>query len=81
MKLNPEFITNCISILLILSFLLVFFTPDLILSDTTTTGGDMGSHYVLAHYMKNYLLPHKKLIGWYPHWMAGTPMFQFYFAP
>jgi len=81
MKLNLEFVANCVSILLILSFLLIFFTPDLILSNTTTTGGDMGSHYVLAHYLKNYLLPNGKLIGWYPHWMAGTPIFQFYFVP
>jgi hypothetical protein len=51
------------------------------LSDTTTTGGDMGSHFAPAHYLKNYLLPHGKLIGWYPNWLAGTPMFQFYFVP
>lgn len=76
-----KFAANVVSLLLIFSFLLVFFPPQLILSNTTTTGGDMGSHFVPAHYLKNYLMPHGKLIGWYPHWMAGTPMLQFYFVP
>lgn len=76
-----EKIADGIILLSIFWFLLTFFTPDLMLSKTTTTGGDMGSHYVLAHYLKNYLVPHGKLIGWYPHWLAGTPMFQYYFIP
>jgi hypothetical protein len=68
-------------LLVICSFLISFFTPDLMLSKTTTTGGDMGSHYALADYLTHYLIPHGKLIGWYPHWLAGMPMFQFYFIP
>jgi hypothetical protein len=68
-------------LLVIWSFLMSFFSPDLMLSKTTTTGGDMGSHYALADYLTHYLIPHGKLIGWYPHWLAGMPMFQFYFIP
>ncbi len=79
-KLKEEAV-NFLVLLLIWLFLLTFFKPSLMLSPTTTTGGDMGSHYVIAHYMKTYLLPHGKLIGWYPHWLAGTPMLQYYFVP
>ncbi|MDD5112083.1 MAG: 6-pyruvoyl-tetrahydropterin synthase-related protein [Candidatus Altiarchaeota archaeon] len=55
--------------------------PDWILSTTVTTGGDMGSHYILAQYLRDYLLPQGKLIGWYPGWLGGLPMFQYYFIP
>ncbi|MFH1106162.1 MAG: 6-pyruvoyl-tetrahydropterin synthase-related protein [Candidatus Aenigmatarchaeota archaeon] len=70
---------NCIAMLLIWLFILQFFKPDLILSDTTVSGGDTGSHNYLVNYMKNYLIPHGKVIGWSPDWYAGFPIFQFYF--
>lgn len=76
-----EDLINIFVLIVLWSFLISFFTPELMLSKTTTTGGDMGSHYALADYLTNYLLPHGKLIGWYPHWLAGIPMFQFYFIP
>lgn len=65
---------------MIFAFLLYYFKPNLLLLDTHISGGDTVSHSVLADYLKNYLLPHGKLIGWYPHWFAGVPMFQFYFV-
>jgi hypothetical protein len=80
-KIDLTVVADCACLLLIFVFLCFFFSPDLILSNTTTTGGDTGSHFAPAHYLKNYLLPHGKLIGWYPGWLAGTPMFQFYFVP
>ena len=82
-RYSPSFedLISIFVLLVIWSFLLSFFTPDLMLSKTTTTGGDMGSHYALADYLTHYLIPHGKLIGWYPHWLAGIPMFQFYFIP
>ncbi len=76
---NKENIVNIIVILIIWGFLLSYFKPSLILSGTTTSGGDTGSHYYPAWYMKNYLLPHGKIIGWCPGWYAGFPIFQFYF--
>ena len=76
-----EDLINIFVLLVIWSFFISFFTPDLMLSKTTTTGGDMGSHYALADYLTHYLIPHGKLIGWYPNWLAGLPMFQFYFIP
>ncbi|MFH1126104.1 MAG: 6-pyruvoyl-tetrahydropterin synthase-related protein, partial [Candidatus Altiarchaeota archaeon] len=51
------------------------------LTKTTTTGGDLGSHWVLAQYLRDYLVPTGRLVGWYPHWMGGLPLFQYYFVP
>ena len=48
------------------------------LSQTTTSGGDMGAHHYPAWYMHTYLLPHFKLTGWTMQWYAGMPMFTFY---
>ncbi len=77
---NKEKITDIVILIGIYIFLLSFFKPSLILLDTTTSGGDTGSHNYLAYYTKNYLLPHGKLIGWSPDWYAGFPIFQYYFV-
>ncbi len=79
MKLKIETIVNLIVMLGILWFLLSFFTPDLLLSETITTGGDTASHYYTAQYLKDYLLPRGKISGWCPGNYAGFPMLQFYF--
>ena len=81
LKLKKEQIIDAIVLLTVYAFLISYFTPNLMLSATTTTGGDMGSHYVISQYLKDFLLPHGQLMGWYPHWMAGLPMLQFYFIP
>jgi uncharacterized membrane protein len=49
------------------------------MTDTHISGGDTGSFNYMVNYMKNYLLPNGKLVGWSPGWYAGIPMFQFYF--
>ncbi|HWR20748.1 MAG TPA: 6-pyruvoyl-tetrahydropterin synthase-related protein, partial [Verrucomicrobiae bacterium] len=59
--------------------LLWYLKPSLLLKPTITGGGDTISHYVAAHYLRNYLLPHGKLIGWMPGNFAGYPLFLFYF--
>ncbi len=46
---------------------------------TTTTGGDMASHFPTAVYLKDMLLPKGRLMGWYPGNFCGFPLFQFYF--
>jgi uncharacterized membrane protein len=76
---NKELIVNIIVMLLIFTFLLNYFKPDLILLKTTTTGGDTGSMIYLAKYMEDYLLPHGKIIGWSPGRWAGFPIFSFQF--
>lgn len=69
-----------ITFAIIYTFILQFF-GSYMLTKTTTTGGDLGSHWILAQYLRDYLVPHGKLIGWYPHWMGGLPILQYYFVP
>jgi len=79
MKLKIESTVNLVVMLGIFWFLLNFFTPDLLFSETITTGGDTASHYYTAEYLKDYLLPKGKTAGWCPGNYAGFPMLQFYF--
>jgi len=76
---NWENIVNVITLLAIYAFLLNYYKPDLILSKTTTSGGDMGSMNYLAQYMRDYLLPHGEITGWSPGRWAGYPIFQWIF--
>ena len=77
---NKEAIINGAILILIFVFLVSYFKPEYILLKSTIAGGDTVSHFALVHYLKNYLIPNGKLAGWYPHWFAGVPMFQFYFV-
>ena len=56
-----------------------FFPAENLFSRTITTGGDTASHYYTAQYLKDYLLPHGKILGWMQGNYAGFPVFQFYF--
>jgi hypothetical protein len=49
----------------------------LILSNTSTTGGDTGAHFMMPAYF-NTLFPH--LTGWDPSWYDGYPDYTFYFV-
>ena len=55
------------------------FHPDLLLRNTTTSGGDTGAHVALPAFMRDHLLPHGRLTGWDPGWYDGFPAFTFYF--
>ena len=63
----------------IFGFLLSYFQPTHLLSNTITAGGDTPSHYAAAEYFIHTLLPEGKIIGWMPGNYAGFPLFQFYF--
>ena len=52
--------------------------PDLIFSDTTPTGGDMGAHVWGPAFLRDELLPRFQLSGWTPDWYGGFPAFHFY---
>jgi len=78
-KLSIEDFVNLVILALIFYFLLTHLNPKLLLTVTTTSGGDMGSHNYLAKYMKEYLLPHRKIFGWSQGRWAGYPIFQFIF--
>jgi hypothetical protein len=79
--MKSENFVNLAVLIGIVFFLLSYFKPDLLLSITTTSGGDTASHYYPTKFMRDYLLPNGKIVGWSPGWYAGFPMFQFYFPP
>ena len=56
-----------------------YLKPSLLLRPTITAGGDTIAHYVAARYLRDYLLPNGKLVGWMPGNFAGYPLFLFYF--
>ncbi|MEM5854793.1 MAG: 6-pyruvoyl-tetrahydropterin synthase-related protein [Candidatus Aenigmatarchaeota archaeon] len=79
LKKNKENVADGIILLSIFIFLLTYFTPDLILSNTLISAGDTVGHYYGTYYMNKYLIPNLKLIGWSQDWFLGYPAFQFYF--
>ncbi|MDD5722285.1 MAG: 6-pyruvoyl-tetrahydropterin synthase-related protein [Syntrophales bacterium] len=74
-----ESLTDITVLCLIVFFLFSYFRPEYLFSPTTTTGGDTGSHYATAQYMRNVLLPQGRITGWMMGNYAGFPLFQFYF--
>jgi len=54
--------------------------PNLLLTNTTTTGGDTGAHVALPAFLKASLLPSLHLTGWYPGWYNGFPLYTYYFV-
>jgi len=60
------------------AFVFVELRPDLLLRDTTATGGDMAAHVWWPAYLRDHLLPWR-LAGWSPDFYAGFPAGQFYF--
>jgi hypothetical protein len=53
--------------------------PSLLLTNTTTAGGDTGAHVAMPAFMKSQLLSHGHLTGWDPGWYDGFPLYTFYF--
>ncbi|MGH8988116.1 MAG: hypothetical protein ACRDXC_05900 [Acidimicrobiales bacterium] len=50
----------------------------LLFTDTTTTGGDTGAHFMMPSLFNRFLFPH--LTGWDPGWYDGYPAYTFYFV-
>ena len=71
--------TDACVLIVISGFLLCYLEPQFLFSKTTPTGGDMGSHYFTAEYLRNHLLPQWKISGWCQGNLAGFPMLQYYF--
>ncbi len=59
-------------------FVFMQMRPDLLLSNNTPAGGDMGAHVWGPAYMRDNLLGQGRLIGWTPDWYAGFPAYHFY---
>jgi hypothetical protein len=71
--------STAIGVALPCGFLLWYLRPSLLLAPTITAGGDTIYHYVAAKYLRDYLLPNWKIVGWMPGNLAGYPLFLFYF--
>ena len=54
---------------------------DLVLTDNTPTGGDMGAHVMGPAYLRDHLLPNFQLSGWSNYWYDGFPIYRFYMLP
>ena len=53
--------------------------PSLILSNTTTTGGDTGAHFIVPWLAEHQVFNHFRLTGWSSAWYDGFPLLGFYF--
>ena len=51
---------------------------NLVLRDTTPTGGDMGAHVWAPAFLRDHFLPNLQLSGWSMDWYAGLPLYRFY---
>ena len=52
--------------------------PNLLVTDTTPAGGDMGAHVWAPAWLRDSLLHNGRLTGWTPDWYAGFPAYHFY---
>ncbi|MBU0762620.1 MAG: hypothetical protein KKD39_06305, partial [Candidatus Altiarchaeota archaeon] len=83
-SVSKKMLENTVDLLVfafIYFFLLSIFKPTLLFSETITAGGDTASHYLPAKYLMDELIPSGRVIGWFPGWYAGMPLFQSYFLP
>ncbi len=51
---------------------------DLVFTNNTPTGGDMGAHVMAPAFLRDELLPNGQISGWSMYWYAGFPMYRFY---
>jgi len=71
--------TDAVAVLAATGFVAWYLHPELLLTPTTATGGDMASHYYPAAWLVDHLLPAGRLTGWVPGNYAGYALFQTYF--
>jgi tetratricopeptide (TPR) repeat protein len=79
MRLRLRTLLDAGAVVTALVFIASYFPAAVMLTPTTTNGGDMGTHYYPAFFLRTVLLPHRSVIGWCPGNYAGYPLFQFYF--
>ena len=51
---------------------------DLVFTNNTPTGGDMGAHVMAPAYLRDHLLPHGQISGWSNYWYNGFPIYRYY---
>lgn len=59
--------------------ILMVLGPEVLLSPTTPTGGDLGIHVYPFHQAVSRVLSGHSPMGWDPGWFTGFPLFYFYF--
>ncbi len=79
-RLSDRFIGVAVFIAALLCslFVLLQMRPDLLITSTTPSGGDMGAHVWGPAFMRDHLLTSGRLTGWTPDWYAGFPAYQYY---
>lgn len=63
----------------VVAFVVWQLDPALLVSNTTTAGGDTGAHVALPAFLRHHLLTHGRITGWSPQWYDGYPLYTFYF--
>ena len=51
---------------------------DLVFTNNTPTGGDMGAHVMAPAFLRDHLLPNFQIQGWSNYWYNGFPLYRFY---
>jgi hypothetical protein len=70
---------SAVAVLGVIIVVLTQMHPNLLFLDTTTAGGDTGSHVALPAFLESDLLAHGQVTGWDPGWYDGFPLYTFYF--
>ena len=73
---------GAITVITIVSVIVVTLSqlhPGMLLTNTTTTGGDTGAHIAMPKFLES-LVSHGHLTGWDPGWYDGFPLYTFYFT-
>lgn len=73
-----EAMVSFVTVTLCTAVVLGALRPNDLFSNTTPTGGDMGSHLWGPRFLIDHLLPNWRLSGWTPDWYSGFPAYQFY---
>ncbi len=76
---DPRFLLDLFTLLVVEIFIISRLSPEYLITNTITTGGDTASHYYTLQYLRDVLLPAGQVSGWTPGNYAGFPMLQFYF--
>ncbi len=75
-------VPGAITVITIASVIIVTLSqlhPSMLLTNTTTTGGDTGAHIAMPKFLES-LVSHGHLTGWDPGWYDGFPLYTFYFT-
>lgn len=76
--ITGESVVTWVVVALCCGFVFYSLHPNLILVNTTPTGGDMGAHVWGPRFLRDALIPAFRLAGWTQDWYAGFPAYLFY---